>query len=65
MLTGKQIHAVMLYIALILKHVLESVIHSVEKKYVGGKNWVPKNRKNFPLMYDYFMNRKMRFKGNR
>ena len=35
MLKGKQIHAAMIYIALMLKHVLESVIHPVER-YVGG-----------------------------
>ena len=32
MLKGKQMHVAMLYISLILKHVLESVIHPVEKK---------------------------------
>ena len=35
MLNVKQLHAAMLYIALMLKHVLESVIHPLER-YVGG-----------------------------
>ena len=35
MLKGKQMRAAMLSIALMLRHVLESVINSVEK-YVGG-----------------------------